>query len=322
MTTKNLFQIDNLHGALLQIWSRLLNSSTLTIDDDFFESGGDSLLATEMTAELEQHFGKLVPPSVLFEKSSIRRLAEWLFETRGTPPKPVFWVGAVRDRATPLVYFHGDLEGGGLYVKSLARKFGPALSLIVVAPHGIGDETIPPSIQAMAADRLPAILEAQPQGPYRLAGFCVGGIVALETARLLMAEGHRVEMVVMIDSPAILSSKILMTSRDPISEAEDNSFSPGSVDALPDVNWDWYSNVLFSYSPKPLAVTLLLFASKFDARPWSGVSSDSALFESPGPHVDWLSKRADAFVEILMNRLQGGPYVNGEVISVPRSGVS
>ena len=61
--------------------------------------------------------------------------------------------------------------------------------------------TIPRSIEAMAAERLPLILEAQPEGPYRLCGYCIGGIVAFETARLLVAAGKDVEMVFMIDPP-------------------------------------------------------------------------------------------------------------------------
>ena len=62
----------------------------------------------------------------------------------------------------------------------------------------------------MAADRLPEILAAEPAGPYRLAGHCVGGIVAFETARLLMKLNHRVE-VVMIDSPRVVGGQVLRT---------------------------------------------------------------------------------------------------------------
>ena len=91
----------------------------------------------------------------------------------------------------------------------LARKLGPEISLIAVAPHGPGGEPIPPSIEAMAADRLPAILEAQPTGPYRLAGHCVGGVVALETARLLMRMNREVETVIMVDSPWMIDGEVL-----------------------------------------------------------------------------------------------------------------
>ena len=51
------------------------------------------------------------------------------------------------------------------------------------------------------------ILEAQPEGPYRLCGYCIGGIVAFEIARMLIAAGKDVEMVFMIDPPTINARK-------------------------------------------------------------------------------------------------------------------
>ncbi len=201
--------LDQLRADIRGICSRLLKSTDLTIDDDFFDKGGDSLLATELMLELRQLTGKALPDSLLFESSTVRSLAQRLSEKETPRLKAAVRVGAASDGATPLLFFHGDWTRGGFYVEHLARKLGPEISLIAVAPHGPGGEPIPPSIEAMAADRLPAILEAQPTGPYRLAGHCVGGIVALETARLLMRMNHQVETVIMIDSPWLIDGEVL-----------------------------------------------------------------------------------------------------------------
>src|SRR5271156_1004150 len=202
MTTESAVDgLDLLRAEILHIWSRLLESTDLTVDDDFFDKGGDSLVATELMLELRQLTGKALPDSLLFESSTVRSLAQRLSEKETPRPKAAVRVGAASDDAKPLLFFHGDWTRGGFYVEHLARKLGSEISLIAVAPHGSGGEPIPPSIEEMAADRLPVILEAQPTGPYRLAGHCVGGIVALETARLLMKLNHQVETVVMIDSP-------------------------------------------------------------------------------------------------------------------------
>jgi oxalate---CoA ligase len=75
--------------------------------------------------------------------------------------------------------------------------------IYVVDPHGVGNELIPHSIEAMAVDRLPAIMEAQSEGSYRLFGNCLGGIVAFEVARLLIAAGKKVEFVAMLDPPTV-----------------------------------------------------------------------------------------------------------------------
>ena len=193
-------QEESLRSEILRIWGGLLETSDLTIDDDFFDKGGDSLLATELMLELRRLTGKALPDSLLFESSTVRALAQRLAKEEAPQRKVAVRVGAASEGAKPLIFFHGDWSKGGFYVEHLARRLAPEISLIAVAPHGPGGEPIPPSIAAMAADRLPAILEAQPTGPYRLGGHCVGGIVALETARLLMKQNHKVESVVMIDS--------------------------------------------------------------------------------------------------------------------------
>ena len=64
---------DRLHSEMLRIWSRLLESSDLSIDDDFFDKGGDSLLATELMLELQQFAGGPLPNSLLFESSTVKK---------------------------------------------------------------------------------------------------------------------------------------------------------------------------------------------------------------------------------------------------------
>jgi thioesterase domain-containing protein len=68
----------------------------------------------------------------------------------------------------------------------------------------LSGEDVPASIEAMARDRLPVILEVQPSGPYLLGGHCMGALVAFETARLLTKAQHKVDLVVMID-PVVVS---------------------------------------------------------------------------------------------------------------------
>jgi acyl-CoA synthetase (AMP-forming)/AMP-acid ligase II/thioesterase domain-containing protein len=192
---------DQLTDQLLQIWRRLLNSTSLTIDDDFFESGGDSLLALEMLFEVERSMGRAAPSTVLFEATTVRLLSRRLSEAGESRPKPVVQLSSTGSRS-PLIYFHGNPSGGG-YVAKFARLLGSDQPIFVVSPHGLDSGPVPDTIEEMAADRLPAILEAQPRGPYRLGGYCVGGIVAFEAARLLVASGREVELVAMIDPPTI-----------------------------------------------------------------------------------------------------------------------
>ena len=72
--------VEQLRSEILRICSRLLESTDLTVDDDFFDKGGDSLLATELMLELRQLTGKALPDSLLFESSTVRSLAQRLSE--------------------------------------------------------------------------------------------------------------------------------------------------------------------------------------------------------------------------------------------------
>jgi len=308
---------DRLRSDILRIWSRLLETSDLSIDDDFFDKGGDSFLATELMLELRQVTGKALPDSLLFESSTVRSLAQRLSEKESPQPKAVVRVGAASDGAAPLLFFHGDWTRGGFYVEHLARKLGPEISLIAVAPHGPGGEPIPPSIEDMAADRLPAILAAQPTGPYRLAGHCVGGIVALETARLLMKLNHKVETVVMIDSPLMIGRKVLLGPR---GEARDAVWASDDVPIrplTPEVDWglEPYTERLAVYSPTPLAVRLLAIAGEFDGRVWTRLSDDAALQETYSAHFDLVTSRINELAGRLRSWLSSNPWLG---MSEPR----
>ena len=209
-STDNTTTQDTLVKGLLAVWERLLKTSPLTIDDDFFEKGGDSLLATDMLFEVEALTGQTIPSSILFEATTIRQLAEVLSQSGGLQQKYLSKMNASGQRR-PLIYFHGHFNAFGRHAITLANILGPDQPLFVVAPHGTGKELIPDSIEAMAADRLPLILEAQPDGPYRLGGQCLGGIIAFEVARMLVDAGKEVEMVVMVDPPTINARKTVQS---------------------------------------------------------------------------------------------------------------
>lgn len=98
----------------------------------------------------------------------------------------------------PFFYFHGDYEGGGFYCLALAGHTGPDQPFYAVAPPGHDGGPIPPDVPAIAEMHLAMLRGLQPAGPYRLGGFCNGGLVAFEIARRLVAAGEQVERLVLI----------------------------------------------------------------------------------------------------------------------------
>jgi thioesterase domain-containing protein len=85
----------------------------------------------------------------------------------------------------------------------LARHLGKDQPFYAIVPHGLDGERIPNTIEAMASERLRALLRFQPTGPYLIGGHCNGGIIAFEMARQMQKLGLRVDLLVVADATAM-----------------------------------------------------------------------------------------------------------------------
>jgi oxalate---CoA ligase len=186
-----------LEAELLSLFRDTLKDTTIGPEDDFFERGGDSLMAMQMQLELERITGRSLPESLLLDHPTARRLARGLAEADRAAGNPMIRVQTDGTKP-PIFFFHGDYTGG-YFSRRLARRLGDDQPFYSIAPHAFG--AVPASIELMAVDRLPLLLNAHPTGPFRLAGYCNGGMVALECARLLRQAGREVTLVALIDTP-------------------------------------------------------------------------------------------------------------------------
>ncbi|MBA2627788.1 MAG: amino acid adenylation domain-containing protein, partial [Gemmatimonadales bacterium] len=183
-------------AELVRIWERLLDVSPVGVTDDFFLLGGHSLLAMRMVHEVQRACGCELPLSVLFDHSTVEAIAAELERaSRNAGLRPVLNRSGTRP---PLIFFHGDVLGAGLYCRDIARRLGPDQPVYLVGPPREGG---PATIEATAAAELEWIRDLSPR-PRRFAGFCNGGVVAFEVARQLERAGEHVEFVFMIDAPA------------------------------------------------------------------------------------------------------------------------
>jgi oxalate---CoA ligase len=193
-----------LEKELLGMWRRALQNDNVTIDDDFFECGGDSLLAIELLLEVEQLTGQTLPSSIIFETGTVRQLLKRVIATDKIKPQASVLIGSANGKI--IHYFHGDFDHGGPGVKIFSKMLGSDYCIHSIAPHLLHEGKLPDSIEDMAKERVPKILERQPDGPYILLGSCNGALVGFEAARQLILMGKEVKAVVMID-PVIMSVK-------------------------------------------------------------------------------------------------------------------
>jgi amino acid adenylation domain-containing protein len=198
----------SIHELLVaRIWERLLPGVSFGIRDDFFEIGGHSLLAARMIHEIEAQTGVRVPFATLFQGATIERIARYLVaRTESAEHSEVIQVTPGREGVRPFFMLHGDLTGGGFYCHALARAAGTDRPFYAIppCPPAEGPDTM--TIEGMARRHLMAVRRVQPKGPYRLGGYCVGGLTAFEMARQLRAAGEAVELLLLVDANAINAS--------------------------------------------------------------------------------------------------------------------
>jgi non-ribosomal peptide synthetase component F len=186
---------------LIAIWEEVLGVRGIGIRDDFFELGGNSLLAMRMLQRAEVACGKTILPSALFTNATVEHLAGEIAREVIADSPALLRVHDAGSR-TPFFYLHGDLSGGGFYSLKLSRALGREQPFYVLPPHDIRTLAVAPSIEEMAAAHLAALRAVRPKGPYVIGGFCVGGVVAYELAQQIEASGESVEMLLIIDATA------------------------------------------------------------------------------------------------------------------------
>lgn len=181
------------------IWKESLGIENIDIFSDFFEMGGHSIKGVKVMIEIEKYTGKRIPLSALFKYSTVEKFAKLL--NTGTeiysdclvPIKP-------NGNKVPLFIVHG----AGLNVLNfvnLSKHFDedqPIYGIQGTKPKGFDGWY--ESIEAMAAHYIDAILKVNPKGPYALAGFSFGGIVAFEMTRQLKEQGKKVTLTALLDS--------------------------------------------------------------------------------------------------------------------------
>jgi acyl carrier protein len=74
-------EVLDIEKDILTIFRRVLANDALTVDDDFFEAGGDSLLAMDLLLEVEAFVGKLLPSTIIFETGTVRELVKILVKS-------------------------------------------------------------------------------------------------------------------------------------------------------------------------------------------------------------------------------------------------
>lgn len=189
-------------ATLTSLWERVLGISPIGVNDDFFRLGGQSLLAVHLMSKIGAVYGRKLPTALLFRNPTISQMAQTLRLSRGDEWNPVVPLNTVADHL-PAIFCVAGGGGSTLYYQSMAAALEENFRFFGLQLRGNDGLSQPhETVENVADELVSALTEIQPQGPYRLAGHCFGGVVAFEMARKLEARGDKVERLVIMDAPA------------------------------------------------------------------------------------------------------------------------
>jgi acyl transferase domain-containing protein/thioesterase domain-containing protein/acyl carrier protein len=202
---------NELEQAITDVWKKFLGIEQVGIHDDFFELGGDSLIAVQLVAELRRTLQVELSAHSLLEKHTIAALAELIKPTsinntqissQILPPSLVRIQSGNTLKLKRAIFLVHPV-GGYVYVYcDLARCLGHEQPVYGLQAQEIDLETTSQTqINQMAISYIEALRTVQSEGPYLLGGFSFGGVVAFEMAQQLHAIGQQVALLALIDAP-------------------------------------------------------------------------------------------------------------------------
>jgi thioesterase domain-containing protein/acyl carrier protein len=190
----------SVQDRMIKLWESAFKPRPIDTTKNFFELGGDSLLAVRLLSEINKTFQRAMPVSVLFGAPTIRELVNLICIPASSSPSSLVSVQPNGTRP-PLFCVHGS-GGEPVYCWELSCFLGNDQPVYGLRSRGACGEPIQRTVPEMAAHYVEIIRKVQPNGQYYLGGFCFGGMVAYEMARLLKVQGQNVALLVMFDAPA------------------------------------------------------------------------------------------------------------------------
>ncbi|MDZ8137485.1 MAG: amino acid adenylation domain-containing protein [Nostoc sp. DedQUE04] len=209
---------DPLQLQLTKIWENLLGIHPIGIKDNFFDLGGNSLLAVHLFSQIEKTFELNLPLAILLQYSTIEQLTNFIRQqgflpeshnqvessTSNNSEKSMPWSSLVpmqpNGSKPPLFCIHA-IGLSVLYYRDLSLHLGENQPFYALQARGLNGKEAPfTKLAQMAAHYIKEIQTIQPEGPYFLGGSSFGGLVAWEMAQQLVKQGQKVALLALFDT--------------------------------------------------------------------------------------------------------------------------
>ncbi|WP_144572332.1 non-ribosomal peptide synthetase [Bacillus paramycoides] len=191
---------DEIEYQLIKIWQDLLQTEDVYVNDDFFNRGGHSLLVIKLISKIREKFGKEIKVSTLIKNPTVEGIACLIRDKHDMTKSVSTLVPLQESEKRPFFCAHPFMGNVFCYVQ-LARLLKNHCSFYglqnpLIEKGEIDELTLPEVVQLYIEE----IKRVQPEGPYRLGGWSLGGAIAYKIATVLRNQGEEVELLVLMDT--------------------------------------------------------------------------------------------------------------------------
>ena len=186
--------------ALAVLFGQTLALDKVGIDDNFFDLGGHSLLAMSLIGRIRAELNVGLPVRALFEAPTVAMLAQRLSAGASSVESDAILPLRTTGSKPPLFCVHTATGLGWPYMALVAHVGGEVPVYALQVPGLFTCAPLDDDIDTMVDRYISALRTVQPQGPYRLLGWSLGGVIAHRIATRLEQLGHTAELLALLDS--------------------------------------------------------------------------------------------------------------------------
>lgn len=278
LSTEDLKSMQWEEIELLKIWQNVLETNQISIHDNFFDSGGSSLLALKLVALLQEKFHKEIKIRDVFSYPTLKEQGNLIRNYRNAKPSTNYNPASIpnpivtlqlKGEKKPLFLIH-PIGGTVFWYPKLAKLLGTSRPIYGIQDPAIDlEKPIFDSIEEMAAYYLTHIKNIQPKGPYLIGGASFGTTVALEIAHMLNKEKQTISGIIALDGWGVyphtlrddnyFKDSMLRQHKEQLSDFKKYGLPP--PDALFEIQWQRL-NLLWKYRLRTIEFPFVLFKSE------------------------------------------------------------
>ena len=176
-----------IEATLVRIWSGVLNKEDVGVHDNFFDLGGHSLKGAVLINKINAELDLIIPLAVFYERPYISQLASYIHSIKEKEAKNIEGLILLRENQQAnenLFFVHSGSGRAAEYLK-LVNHLDDTFNYWGINYEKQNAAGAEASLEKLALEYVDKIRKVQPQGPYYISGWSLGGVIVLEMARQL-----------------------------------------------------------------------------------------------------------------------------------------